>query len=524
MHCLIMNLPSCLCLWGCVLTSLVSCQSTRPDAVVLPTFGLVSQETIAHACSERTVRRRGTSGFESLPDGKESYMARLAMVEAAQKTLDVQYFIWSDDVSGTIFADRLLAAADRGVRVRLLLDMTVGAQKEVRSAALAVHPNIQVGFYNPMTALKGIFAGNPIPLIGDIDRMQRRMHNKTMIADNSIMIGGGRNLGDTYFGIHQRRNSRDLDFIATGPVVRDAATAFDHYWESPLTHVDDQAKVTGRDLEKLKDLRDRIGKKKRKLAADNRCPYPTALPRDEALRTLSGMTRRMIWTDYEFVADPPERTLITAREASPVCNSMEDALAMAKRDIVIHNAYFIPQHGLLNLLQEAVQRGVRVRILTNSLSSMSGLAAMAGFANRRPDILNTGVELYELNGRAPSRRTYVHTEHLTTLSMHTKGMVVDDHLSFISSFNMDPRSKFINTESGVFVEDVRFAARLKHYLLEDLQPTHCWRVGRDNKGEIQWHGQRPDGEPRVYRMEPETPLRHRMLYWLYRCVSWEDVL
>jgi len=492
--------------------------------VELPTVGFVSQESIAQACRERTVHRRGTSGFESLPDGKESYMARLAMVEAAQKSLDVQYFIWSDDVSGTVFADRLLAAADRGVRVRLLLDMTTGAQKEVRSSALAAHPNIQVGFFNPMTAMKGIFAGNPIPFIGEIDRMQRRMHNKIMIADSSVMIGGGRNLGDTYFGIHPRRNSRDLDFMATGPVVGDAAKSYEMYWQSPLTHVDDQARVTTNDREKLQDLRDRIAKKKRRLAADNRCPFPTALPRGEALRILREMTGRMIWTSYEFVADPPERMLKTGREASPVCDSMEDALALAGKDIVIHNAYFIPQHGLLNLLKEAVDRGVRVRILTNSLSSMNGLAAMAGFANRRSDILDTGVELYELNGRAPSRRTYVHTDHLTKLSMHTKGMVVDDHLSFISSFNLDPRSKFINTETGVFVEDAAFAARLKGYLLEDLQPTHCWRVFRDNKGGILWHGQRPDGELRTYRTEPEVPFKRRALYWLYRCVSWEDVL
>ncbi len=521
---LLMNLPSCLCLWGCLLTALSSCHSTRPDAAAVPTVGFVSQETISHACSQRTVRRSGTSGFESLPDGKESYMARLAMVEAAQKTLDVQYFIWSDDVSGTVFADRLLAAADRGVRVRLLLDMAVGAQKEVRSAALAAHPNIQVGFFNPMTALKGVFAGNPIPLIGEIDRMQCRMHNKIMIADNTILIGGGRNLGDAYFGIHRKNNSRDLDYIANGPVVKDAAKAYDLYWKSPLTVIDDQTKVTGRDRKKLEDLRERVAKKKRKLAEDNRCPYPIALHRGEALRFLSQMTGRMIWTDYKFVADPPERMLKTTREASPVGHSMEDALAAAKKDIVIHNAYFIPQHGLLNVLQEAVQRGVRVRILTNSLSSKSGLAAMAGYANRRLDILNTGAELYELKGKSPSRRGYVHADHLTTLSMHTKGLVVDDHLSFITSYNMDPRSKFINTESGVFVEDARFAARLKDYLLVDLQPTHCWRVWRDRKGEILWYGQRPDGEPRVHQVEPGVPLSYRLKYWLYRLVAWEDVL
>lgn len=490
----------------------------------MPTVGFVSQETINHACSQRTVRRSGTSGFECLPDGKESYMARLAMVEAAQKSLDVQYFIWSDDVSGTVFADRLLAAADRGVRVRLLLDMTAGAQKEVRSSALAAHPNVQMGFFNPMTSMTGIFAGNPIPVIGEIDRMQSRMHNKLMIADNTILIGGGRNLGDTYFAIHRKNNSRDLDYIASGPVVMDAARAFDLYWKSPLTQVDNQAKVTAHDQEDLRQLRDRIAKKKRKLAEDHCCPYPVALSRAEALRTLKQLTGRMIWADYKFVADPPERMLKNSRTVSPVGHTMEEVLASARHDVVIHNAYFIPQKGMLDLLRSVVARGVRVRILTNALSCGSGLAAMAGFANRRADILNTGVELYELNGKAPSRWTYVHADHLTRLSMHTKGMVVDDRISFITSYNMDPRSKFINTESGAIIDDARFAARLKRYFLEDLQPTHCWRVWRSGRGEILWHGQRPDGEPRVYQMEPEVPLSRRLKYYIYRCVAWEDVL
>lgn len=524
-----MSLPSCLRSWSgtiaiglCLFLS--CCTGPRPDAAVLPTVGFVSQETISHACSKRTVHRTGTSGFEALPDGKESYLARLAMVEAAQKTLDVQYFIWSDDVSGTVFADRLLAAADRGVRVRLLLDMTNGAQKEVRSSALAAHPNIQVGFFNPMSALKGIFAGNPIPVLGEIDRMQSRMHNKLMIADNSIVIGGGRNLGDTYFGIHRRRNSRDLDYIATGPVVAAAAKSFGFYWKSPLTHVDNQSKVTAHDEEELQELRERIAKKKRSMAAKNGCPYPTGLTRAQALEILQQLTHRMIWADYEFVADPPERMLKAGRVASPVGHSMEEVLAGAKKDVVIHNAYFIPQRGMLDLLRSVVARGVRVRILTNSLSSMSGLAALAGFANRRSDILDTGVELYELNGKAPSRWHYVHADHLTKLSMHTKGMVVDDRYSFIASYNMDPRSKFINTETGVLIDDEAFAARLKQYFLEDLQPTHSWRVWRDRTGEILWYGQRPDGDPRIYRMEPEVPFNRRVKYWIYRCLAWENVL
>lgn len=490
----------------------------------LASLGFISQESISQVCEEGAVRRRGTSGFEMLPDGKESYMVRLAMIEAAQRTLDVQYFIWSDDVVGTVMADRLLAAADRGVRVRLLLDSTRGAQREVSSAALAVHPNIEVGFFNPITHLKGIFAGNPIPVIGELDRIQCRMHNKMMVVDNTVVIGGGRNLGDTYFGIDRQRNMRDLDYLATGPVVKDASNAFDAYWRSSLTHVEDQAKVTKKDRKKLQDLRDHVAKKKRALVRRNGTPYPTTLTRAESLKVLREMTGRMTWASYEFVADSPERMLILGRMESPTCKSVEDAIRGAKSEIVIHNAYFIPQKGLLDLLRGAVLRGVKVRVLTNSLASIDGVAAMAGIANRRRDILNTGIGMYELNAKAPSRKHYIHSKKLTPMGMHTKGIVVDGHTSFIGSYNMDPRSKFINTETGVVIQNPAFATRLKKYLEEDLQSTHSWHLERTPAGLFQWTGQKANGKPSVHHLDPGTPLVRFISYWFFRLMPMEDLL
>lgn len=446
------------------------------------------------------------------------------MVEAAQRTLDVQYFIWKDDVVGTVFADRLLAAADRGVRVRLLLDITSDAQKEVRTSALAGHPNIQVGFFNPITELKGIFAGNPIPVIGEIDRMQSRMHNKLMVADKTLIIGGGRNLGDTYFGIDHHRNMRDLDFIAAGPVVEAAARAFDVYWRSPLTRVGDPTKLTGRDRKKLQDLRKHIARKKRSLARKNGCPFPTSMSREESLDVLRQMTARMIWADCEFVADPPERMLNQERMTSPVWHSVGGALRSARSEVILHSAYFIPQEDTLGLLRDISARGARVQVLTNSLASIDDLPAMAGIANRRSDALDTGINLYELNAHAPSRNDYVRVKRVTPLGMHTKGFVVDNHVSFIGSYNMDPRSKYINTETGVIIHSAAFAARLKSYLQQDLQPTNCWHLVRNSSGSIQWHGLGPDHRYWVRRIEPGAPLFRRFGYWFFRCMPWEDFL
>lgn len=505
--------------WG--LASCVTPSATEPK---LPTSFLTRQETIAEVCQERTVHRRGTAGFEVIGDGKEAYLIRLAAVEAAQKTLDFQYFIWADDVTGTVFASRLLAAADRGVKVRLLLDITKGAQDEVRSARLAAHPNVEIGFFNPMFALKGIFAGNPLPVIGEIDRMQSRMHNKMLIADGSIMIGGGRNLGDTYFGVDRKHNMRDLDFIATGPVVKDALNSFDLYWESPLTRRGDRSKLTDNDYEKLSDLREDLEDKKRWMARKNRCPYPVKLSRGEALDILQSFSRRLVWADYEFIADPPERMLRNQKVASPVWRTKEGAIQNAEKEVVIHAAYLIPQDETLKLFEETAARGVDVKILTNSFASIDGLLAMSGIAGRRADVLKTGSQLYELNALAPVREKYIHVSKPTLLGMHSKGMVVDNRVSFIGSYNMDPRSKYINTETGVIVRSVPFARRLKDYLLEDLQPENCWHVTQDDKGRFRWTSHRPGTAPVVHHTDPDVPWTKRVRFWLVTHLPLENFL
>lgn len=509
---------------GTLILELAACGTLRPNTGALPIVGFVSQESIAHACRQHTVHRRGTAGFEMLPDGRESYLARLAMLEAAQHTLDLQYYIWDDDVVGTTFADRLLAAADRGVKVRLLLDLTNKAQVEVSSAALAAHPNIQVAFFNPLMDLKGIFAGNPIPVIGEIDRMQSRMHNKVMIADGTLVMGGGRNLGDTYFGIHRKHNMRDLDFIAAGPVVDASAKSFELYWRSPLTRMGDQAKITDHERENLRELRRHVMRKKRALAAKNGNHYPLAMSRAESLDVLHQLVSRMIWAEYEFIADPPERMMRQGLVASPVSKKIEGAVREARSEVVMHAAYFIPQNDTLELLRAATARGVHVQVLTNSLASIDGVAAMAGIINRRQSVLDCGVSLFELNSHAADRKDYIHVRRLTPLGMHTKGFVVDDQLSFIGSFNMDPRSKYINTETGVIIHSAAFAARLKSYLLKGLQPENSWHITRAANGSLLWTGQLPNGSRAVRRIEPEASLVRRLSCWFYRCLPWEDFL
>lgn len=519
-----MNARLCFVFGGLLSVTLVSCVTHKASPAALPTTGFVSEETIDHACQVRTVRRRGTSGFEVLYEGRDAYLARLAVIEAAQKTLDLQYFIWRDDMIGTLMVDRLLAAADRGVKVRLMLDVTLGAQSEVRSAVLAAHPNITVAFFNPMTDMKGIFAGNPVPVIGEIDRMQCRMHNKVMIADGSIVIGGGRNLADGYFGAHRHYNMRDLDFIASGSVVEDSAKSYELFWRSPLTHVGDPQKLTKHDHEELRELRGKVGRKMRSLAKKNGTHLPHSMSRGEALQTLRKLAGRMVWAPYEFVADPPERMLRQKRTASPTSHSVEKAMKEADSEVVMHAAYFIPGDEMLTLFKGITDRDVEVRVLTNSLASIDGITAMSGIANRREGIVDSGVSLYELNAKAPSRKTYVMAPKPTRMGMHTKGFVADNTVSFIGSYNMDPRSKYINTETGVIIRSPAFAARLKASLEEDFKRENSWHVTRDQDGVIIWTGQKPGKPPAVHHSDPGVTFSRRLQCWILRLLPWEDFL
>jgi len=232
----------------------------------------------------------------------------------------------------------------------------------------------------------------------------------------------------------------------------------------------------------------------------------------------------MIWAEHEFVADPPERMLRPGQVASPVWQKIEAAVRKAKSDVVMHAAYFIPQKDTLELLRAATARGVHVQVLTNSLASIDGVAAMAGIANRRAGVLDSGVSLFELNSHAADRQDYIHARRLTPLGMHTKGFVVDDRLSCIGSYNMDPRSKYINTETGVIIQSAAFAARLKSYLLKGLQPENSWHITRAANGSFLWTGQLPNGQRTVRRIEPGASLLRRLEYCIYRCLPWEDLL
>ena len=418
----------------------------------------------------------GESGFAILRFGHDAFNVRIAMTQVAEKTLDLQVYIWEADETGSILADRLIRAADRGVRVRLLVDdMGVGASDE-NIAAMDAHPNIEIRIFNPF-ANRG---AKLLDLAIDMNRVNYRMHNKIMIMDNNLAVVGGRNVGDHYFAVNPDTNFRDLDIMAVGPVVRDISDVFDHFWNGkwayPIAALVDRT-FTGEDLQAAHaNLREKIA------AGD----YPYSVDEDvtNMFAVLALMKDILVWAPGRIVWDDPANIKETG-ETSTIRTGFHNKLDTVQESLIIESAYFVVGDGGVARAKELVDKGVRVRVLTNSLVSNDVLAAHAGHANYRKKLLEAGAEVYELRADSGDiiKKTWAGD---SKAGLHTKAMVFDEESLFIGSYNLDPRSANINTEAGLYVESPELAAQLLAYMDEGVQPENSYRLMLDEDGDLVW--------------------------------------
>ena len=361
----------------------------------------------------------GQSGFAILPDGSRAFTARIAMTELAEKTLDLQYFIWDADTTGRILAERLVRAADRGVRVRILLDDLNLQGRDAVVAALDAHPNIEIRLFNPFAHR----SSHLLDFIADFDRVNHRMHNKLFVMDNAVAIVGGRNIGNHYFEVHQQVNFRDMDVVAGGPVVREASGVFDHFWNSdwavpiramverPATEADLQAAV--------QPSRERIAQE----------PYPYPLDQDVATlkSELTTLFDRFIWAPGHMIFDDPNEIKKYGRTIT-MTEGFYRRIERLNSELLIEVPYLVVRKPGLEAVKRLRDRGVRIRVLTNSLASNDVLAAHAGHAEHRDELIAAGVELYELrsdrrsksgpsNSRAPAGRPCMRRSWCSTARM-----------------------------------------------------------------------------------------------------------
>ena len=397
----------------------------RPVSVAYPDYQATS---VGQFFEEAAAQHPGQSGFAIIRWGHDAFTARIAMTELAEQSIDVQYYIWESDATGRILADRLVRAADRGVRVRALVDDNNLEGRDAIVAALDAHPNIEIRVFNPFANRdKHVF-----DFLVDLDRINHRMHNKLMVMDNAVAIIGGRNIGNHYFGVATDANFRDLDIAAVGPMVRETSDVFDYFWNGswsvpiaalvkrPYDETDLQATIEA--------VRDRI-------AADT-YPYNLDQDVDDLTAALASIRERLIWAPGRIVWDDPAESTSANREGK-VAYGLFNKVAKVQNELLIESAYFVTRDRSVEVARQLQERGVRVRVLTNSLASNDVVAAHAGYTKRRRALIANGVEIYELRPDAGSVKKNVFWGE-SKAALHTKAIVFDRESVFIGSFKSGP--------------------------------------------------------------------------------------
>lgn len=464
----------------------------------------------------------GQSGFRPLRSGVDALLARIVLTDAAQRSLDAQYYIWHDDLTGRIFANALLRAADRGVRVRVLLD-DVGAQaNDDVLLSLDSHPNIEIRLFNPVASRT--FRG--LGMLSDFSRVNRRMHNKAYVADNQAAILGGRNIGDEYFEASSEVAFGDLDVLTVGPVVGEVSHAFDQFWNAPSSYP--IATLLGRSVgsESLTALRAELAAY---LEANRDSPYVTQAGSRLAGEAKSGRydfdwgKATLLYDDPAKISQAPDVT------DGHLMSQFSGIGGQIQQELLIVSPYFIPGEAGVAWLRNLVARGVRVTVLTNSLAATDVGAVHSGYQRYRDALLEGGIVLYELK---PGAIQPAITEKkakaygASRASLHAKSFVFDRSAVFIGSLNLDPRSMRLNTEIGVVCESAPLAEDIAGALERNLDSI-AWRLTRvvdaSGSAHIEWIETRAGGERR-YVDEPEVGTLRRFSVWFLGLLPIESQL
>ncbi|WP_373051740.1 phospholipase D family protein [Thioalkalivibrio sp.] len=453
------------------------------------------------------------SGLRLVSHGPEALAVRVHTAELAERSIDVQTYIWNPDLTGLFLAHTLLEAAQGGVRVRLLLDDFDARAKNYALAALDRHPNISVRLFNPVAARQGA-----LPLIGewitDGRRLNRRMHNKIWIVDNRIAIGGGRNLGNEYFGASDGPNFVDLDLAMVGPVVRQASVSFDDYWNAGASYPVSLLNPEAISEHSLQDLRRRLAEAAMEAWTSE---YASAVRGNNAVQRLVQGDWTLEWTNnYRFVSDDPDKvSRRPSPEISNVLAALLPVLDAAEDSIKLISPYFVPgSEGTDRLVDYAGQIG-HVGILTNSLASNDVVAVHGGYSKYRADLLRGGVQLWELKPVPGVDASWFGS---SGASLHTKALTVDGQQLFVGSYNLDPRSTSLNTEQGVLVRSEILSAEFEDLFAAQTSGHHAWEVTLDDDG-LRWS----DGSERFER-DPQASAGKRFMAWLTRWLPVERQL
>lgn len=448
-----------------------------------------------------------------LNDGPTALEWRLRSIDSATRSIEMQTFLWSFDAVGSEVLNHLKAAADRDVSVKLLVDDSFLAGQDRVLLALEDHPNIEYRIFNPYKRRSNGIASRAILNLGAFERLDHRMHNKAMIVDNQVAIIGGRNIADEYFGFDAAGNFRDMELLVGGPIVQEISSAFDEYWNDEWSFP----------IDRISHLE----------VSTHSSPHMTAASGqlNDFYATEDSATVRARWLNavgqsfrgrVDLLVDEPPRQTTESFEVSPVqvADRLVDLISRARIEVVIVSAYLIPTPPLADAMRSAIERGVKVTILTNSIGSNNHLAAHSAYRNHIRGLVSSGVTLHEMRTEAEDRSLYIADPvQDKKLALHAKYLIIDDDEVFIGSANLDPRSLRINTEMGLLVRDRALNRAIREMTEPDLRSENAWRLELNAENQLIWIGDNV-----ILNAEPASSFMQRIEDWFFAHLPIENEL
>nr|WP_313560569.1 phospholipase D family protein [Diaphorobacter nitroreducens] len=524
----------------------------RPVSTALDTAGEPTELATMVQQLRQKAGARHASGFSLLSGPQEAYGSRLALVQSAQKTLDLQYYAIHADASSAHLLRSVVNAARRGVRVRILLDDFHSTGRNALVMRMAFEPNIEMRMFNPVAGPRASFLGRMWGAVSDFSRVQQRMHNKLFLADNMMGVTGGRNLGDAYFGKAEAENFVDLDVLAVGPIVADMSRSFDSYWNNPRAYPV-QSLVSQEELDRLRAQVRSSGEKAGAEAGSPGSTAPADRPRASSpqwdTQPMDLRTVDFIWAPAAMLVDEPTKIPLEGDEPAPsaairvgttpgahpeasdtpqappapaapvssgdtVVDGLLTLMDRTRRELLIISPYFVPGDDMKRAFARARQRGVRVRLLTNSLASNDAPIAHVGYARHREDLLAMGVELYELRSEQAGLRSAFGSSGASAAGasrsmLHSKVMVVDGRMVVVGSMNLDLRSQLHNTEIALLIRSRALAAEAAQQI-DTAMREGAWHLQRSADGDLVWRAPQGSGLEDAHT-DPDSSLALRLL-------------
>ena len=490
-------------------------QQQEADPVDRAAIAIANANLVA-AISEQNEIHPELSGYHPIVTGANAFASRSILTDMATRSIDAQYYIWHDDQAGQLMLKDLWEAAERGVIVRLLLDdFNNSAQFDQHLLRFATHPNIAVRIVNPLMHRKF----QALNYVTGLPRINRRMHNKSMIFDKQITIIGGRNIGNEYLSNDQNSQFADLDVLLIGKVVADIDNSFSSYWSAPISF--DIQTLASLDKNATTDFLtglDKLNDDEKNNTQSSLAVYQAAIEDSSIDIDLINKQVPFRWTDMQFLSDDVGKLTKSVPTNTNLVQQLRLLLGTPSKELTIISSYFVPTKDGVNTLVQLAESGVDIKILTNSFDATDVTAVHSGYSQWRPKMLRAGIKIYELKSTASEEKRdnkLWKARSQSSTSLHAKTFAIDDHQVFIGSYNVDPRSANINTEMGVIINDDELAQQLHEALSDDLL-GQAYEVKLLDNGQLQWHTLE-NGENIIYDAEPRVDFTDHI--WL-KIMSW----